>query len=147
MLKNVNFTLNKPIRVPNYAKLRRNQCSGIVPPLFAPPLLPPLSYKCSQGENLEKIIIFHRIHDNQRLPESGAPPFCPPFSQIRKVQNVLYILTIYHFPPKCFVLSVQSHFLKSKYGRARGPGRVLMRVAVLGACDTPGDSKYRGRPQ
>ena len=128
MLKNVNFTLNKPIRVPNYAKLRRNQCSGIVPPLsppyschpfaslfvlpFAPLFVPHFHTSAHKVKNWQKSsFLTESMIIN--VPQRAAPPFCPPFSQIRKVQNVLYILTIYHFPPKCFVLSVQSHFLKT----------------------------------
>ena len=83
MLKNVNFTLNKPIRGPNYAKLRRNQCSGIVPPLspplFVPPLLPPLSFSSSQGRKYGFFRFFDEIPNVHAHLGTSCPPFAPPF--------------------------------------------------------------------
>ena len=115
--KNANLTSETATRASYHGTNGRNQHSEMMPPLlhplFMPPLLHPLSYSDLQSRNREFfpfLKLGSYVHEH---PETSAPPFCPPFWYIWKVQDLLYNLCMYHFSSKCFVFAVQTHFLKT----------------------------------
>ena len=117
MSKNAKMTSETLIRVSYYGIFGRNQHSErlppLLPPFFVPPLLPPLSFSYLQSGKT-KIFHFFEVGPNiPGCPDGAAPPFCPPFLNFWKVQNMIYKFCMYHFLSKCVVFALQTQFLKT----------------------------------
>ena len=112
--KNANLTSETATRASYHGTNGRNQHSEMMPPF-----LHPLSYSDLQSRNREFfpfLKLGSYVHEH---PETSAPPFCPPFWYIWKVQDLLYNLCIYHFSSKFFVFAVPGIVLHSTHIKIR----------------------------